>query len=174
LTTSEDHHEPESKEAGEVARLISYLIILAASAWLFFDARALPTSRWEVLGAGAFPQLVFATLALLAAAASVDTLRRLRGAAFAGFGAAASGWLRARYLVFALLALFGLYLAVLPRAGFSWSTFVFLLAAQFLLAPRRPVVLAVLVVLALLFSFGLNTLFDEVFNVFLPRGRWWA
>lgn len=161
-------------EAGGVARLLSYLVILAVSAYLFFDARALPTSRWDVLGAGAFPQLVFALLALLAVIALVDALRKLPGAAFAGFGAAAVQWLRARHLVVALLVLFALYLAVLPRAGFSWSTFAFLLAAQVLLAPRRPVVLAVLVVLALLFSFGLNTLFAEVFNVFLPRGRWWA
>lgn len=166
--------EPERREAGEIARLLSYLVILAVSVWLFFDARALPTSRWDVLGAGAFPQLVFATLALLAVVASADALRKLSASAFADFGAAAAGWPRARYLVIALLALFGLYLAVLPRVGFTWTTFAFLLAAQLLLAPRRPVVLAVLLVLALLFSFGLNALFAEVFNVFLPRGRWWT
>jgi putative tricarboxylic transport membrane protein len=165
---------PEKQEAGGVARLLSYLVILAASIWLFFDARALPTSRWDVLGAGAFPQLVFAVLGVLALVASVDALRRLPRSAFTGFGAATLGWLRARYLVVALLAIFGLYLAVLPLAGFSWTTLGFLLAAQLLLAPRRPAVIAVLLALALLFSFGLNALFAEVFNVFLPRGRWWA
>jgi len=165
---------PEKQEAGGVARLLSYLVILAASVGLFFDARALPTSRWDVLGAGAFPQLVFATLAVLALVAIADALRKLPPGAFAAFGAAAVPWLRARYLVVALLALFGLYLAMLPRAGFSWTTLAFLVAAQLLLAPRRPVVIAALLVLALLFSFGLNALFAEAFNVFLPRGRWWA
>lgn len=67
----------ERKEAGEVARLLSYLVILAASVGLFFDARTLPTSRWEVLGAGAFPQLVFALLALLSLVALADALRKL-------------------------------------------------------------------------------------------------
>lgn len=170
MTTGPETAADKRGEAGEVARLLSYVAILAVSAWLFFEAGSLPTSRWDVLGAGAFPQLVFGVLALLALAAIVGALRGLRPAALADFGAATLGWLKRRYLVVALLALFGIYLAVLPLAGFSPATFVFLLAAQFLLLPRRPRTIAVALVLAVVFSFGLNELFASVFNVFLPRG----
>lgn len=160
------------KEAGEVARLISYIVVMAGSLYLFFDARALPTGRWEVLGAGAFPQLVFAVLALLAAAAAFGSLRSLSRPAVLGFAGAAAAWLRARYLVIFTLALFGLYLVAVPLAGFSWATFGFLLVTLLVLSPRSPAAIAAAVILALVFSFGLNLLFAEVFNVFLPRGGW--
>jgi hypothetical protein len=164
--------EPESREAGEVARLLSYVVVLAASVFLFFDARALPSSRWDVLGAGAFPQLVFAVLGLLAAIAALGSLRSLHGPAFTGFAGAAAAWLRARYLVVLVLALFGVYLVVLPLAGFSLATFGYLLVSLVLLSPRSRTALMLALIIALIFSFGLNALFAEVFNVFLPRGGW--
>lgn len=160
----------EREEAGEVARLISYVVILAVSVFLFFDARGLPTSRWEVLGAGAFPQLVFGLLSALSGLAIVGSLRKLSLAGVTGFAGAAAGWLRKRYLVLVMAACFGVYLLAIPRFGFSVATFVFLLATQLFLAPRRWTSLLLALVIALLFSFGLNALFAEVFNVFLPRG----
>lgn len=162
--------EQERAQAGEVARLLSYAVILAASVFLFFDARGLPTSRWEVLGAGAFPQLVFGLLSALCALAIVGTLRKLNLAAVRGFPAAALGWLRTRYLVLVMAACFGLYLLAIPPLGFSVATFVFLLATQLVLAPRRWTSFLLALGIALLFSFGLNALFAEVFDVFLPRG----
>ena len=158
------------EEAGEVARLISYAVILAVSIFLFFDARGLPTSRWEVLGAGAFPQLVFGLLSLLSGLAIVGSLRKLSLSGASGFAAAAAGWLRSRYLVPVMAACFGAYLLAIPQVGFSVATFVFLLAAQLVLAPRRWTSFLLALGIALLFSFGLNALFAEVFNVFLPRG----
>lgn len=160
----------EREEAGEVARLISYAAILAVSIFLFFDARGLPTSRWEVLGAGAFPQLVFGLLSALSGLAIVGSLRKLSLAGARGFAAAAAGWLRRRYLVPVIAACFGGYLLAIPQVGFSVATFVFLLATQLVLAPRRWTSFLLALVVALLFSFGLNALFAEVFNVFLPRG----
>lgn len=160
----------EREEAGEVARLISYAAILAVSIFLFFDARGLPTSRWEVLGAGAFPQLVFGLLSALSGLAIVGSLRKLSIAGASGFAAAAAGWLRRRYLVPVIAACFGGYLLAIPQVGFSVATFVFLLATQLVLAPRRWTSFLLALVVALLFSFGLNALFAEVFNVFLPRG----
>ena len=121
--------EPESREAGEIARLLSYVAVLAASVFLFFDRGPRWQRRWDVLGAGAFPQLVFAVLGLLAAIAALGSLRSLHGPAFAGFAGAAAAWLRARYLVVLVLALFGLYLVVLPLAGFSLATFGYLLVS---------------------------------------------
>lgn len=160
----------KDKEAGEVARLLSYVAILAVSVWLFFEAGTLPTSRWDVLGAGAFPQLVFGVLGLLALTALVGALRRASGTAVAGFGSATLDWLKRRYLVVCLLAFFGLYLVLLPVFGFSPATFVFLLATQLVLMPRSVKTVVVALVIALAFSFGMNELFSSVFNVFLPRG----
>lgn len=164
--------ETGRREAGEVARLLSYLAIMAGSLYLFFDARSLPTSRWDVLGAGAFPQLVFAVLTLLAAGAAIGSLKTVSGSAVRGFAGAVAHWLKAHYLVVFVLVCFGLYLAAIPLAGFSWSTFGFLLVALLVLSPRSPMAIVTAVILAAAFSFGLNLLFAEVFNVFLPRGGW--
>lgn len=160
----------DKNRAGEIARLVSYLAIMATSIALLVDARAIPTSRWEVLGAGAFPTLVFGILIVLSAFSIIGALRKLGTRALVGFAAAASAWVRTRYLVFVLFGLFGIYLLAIPRLGFSIATFTFLMVAQLVLAPRtgRTVILAL--VISLLFSFGLNKLFADVFNVFLPRG----
>lgn len=155
--------------AGGIARLVSYAVILLMSVVLFLDANGLPTSRWEVLGAGAFPQLVFGLLIVLSFAAIVDGVRKLPAGAAGRFPGATAQWLRKRYLVVIMFALFAVYLIALPFAGFSWATFAFLMVAQILLSPRTPKALLLSLVIALVFSFGLNTLFGQVFNVFLPR-----
>lgn len=168
--------QPAANTAGlTLARLIVDGAILLASVALFFNAGQLPTSRWEPLGAGSFPQLVFALLALLAALSAVESLRALL-AADAPFkqdspGALAIRWCREHYLVPLLFVLFSLYVAAVPRFGFTLSTFGFMLTAGLLLAPRTPRAWCIALVLTIVFSFGLNHLFADVFNVFLPRGR---
>lgn len=160
------------QEAGEVARLISYAVLLGAAVLLYFEATALPTSRWGVLGAGAFPKLVLGALAILALVAIVESVGKLRVAGWPGFGWAVAWWLRARRLVIILFVLLAVYLWAIPWVGFSIATFVFLLVAQALLAPRTWFAAGVGLVIAVLFSFGMNWLFAEVFLVFLPRGAW--
>ncbi len=162
----------ERKEAGEVARLISYAVLLVTAVLLYVEATGLPTSRWGVLGAGAFPKLVLGALAVLALVAIIDSVRKLRAAGWPGFGWAVVWWLRARRLVIFLFVLLAVYLWAVPWVGFSIATFVFLLVAQTLLAPRTWFAAGVGLVIAVLFSFGMNWLFAEVFLVFLPRGAW--
>lgn len=160
---------PQTNGAGAVARLLSYVLFLILSGVLFFDARELPTTRWEVLGAGAFPQIVFAVLAGLCALAFIDEVRRLPDGAIAAFFPAAVQWCRVNHLVIAMFALLAIYLIALPIVGFSWATFAFLIVVQALLSPRTPRALLIALAIAVIFSFGLNALFAEVFNVFLPR-----
>lgn len=162
----------ERREAGEVARLVSYVLLLVAAVLLYVEATGLPTSRWGVLGAGAFPKLVLGALAILALVAIVDSVGNLRAAGWPGFGWAVAWWLRARRLVIFLFVLLAFYLWAIPWLGFSIATFVFLLVAQALLAPRTWFAAGVGLVIALFFSFGMNWLFAEVFLVFLPRGAW--
>lgn len=158
------------REAGEIARLLSYIVILVASAGLFLAADAIPASRFEQLGAGAFPQIVFAAIALVSMVAIIDALRRIPSPAYRRFGAQTVGWAKTRYLVFISLSSLTIYLLAIPYLGFSIASFIFLFGLQTVLMPRQPKTILVAAVTALVFSFGLNWLFAEVFMVFLPRG----
>ena len=163
---------PEGRaEAGELARLASYAVLLAAAVGLYIAAGALPSSRWEPLGAGAFPKLVMALLAGLCAIAVAGSLRRLSRAGLPGRGAAlARDWIRLHRLVGWMFVLLAAYLALLRPLGFAPATFLFLLAAQLTLAPRGRTKWIAAPLVALAFSFGLDWVFGEVFNVFLPAG----
>ena len=159
------------QESGEVARLLSYVALLAVSAGLLIEARGIPTSRFEVLGAGAFPTLVHGVLILLLLAAIAGSLRILPGDAYGRVAARFTGWVRARRLVFALFGCLALYLWFMPVIGYTISTFAFLAVLQITLAPKTRRSVAIALLLAVIFSVGLNWIFAEVFNVFLPRGR---
>ena len=158
------------EEPGEVARLLSYIALLAVSAGLFLEARQIPTSRFEVLGAGAFPMLVHGTLIVLLVIAIAGSLRRIPADAYGRVASQVGGWVRARRLVFAVFACLAAYLWFMPVVGYPIATFAFLAVLQFTLAPKTRRAAAITITLALIFSFGLNWLFAEVFNVFLPRG----
>lgn len=158
------------KGSGDIARLLSYVVLLATSGGLFWEATTIPTSRFEVLGAGAFPMLVHGCLILLLASAIISSLREIPAAAYARFAEDFQAWLMARRLVFVLFVCLGLYLAVMPVIGYPIATFVFLVVLQFWFAPKTKTAALIVLVLAIVFSVGLNWLFDEVFNVFLPRG----
>ena len=160
--------EGGSGRSAEVARLVSYLVLVAAAIALFVVAGDLPSSRWEPLGAGAFPRLVLGVLAGLGTLAALDAVRRVaRGG---GHPPDLAAWLKRHRLVLALFVLFAAYLALMRPLGFPLATFAFLLLAQLLLAPATWTARAVVLVVAIVFSFGLNALFAEVFRVFLPRG----
>ncbi|MFO8126242.1 tripartite tricarboxylate transporter TctB family protein [Yoonia sp.] len=158
-------------EAGEVARLLSYIALLAVSAGLFLEARTIPTSRFEVLGAGAFPMLVHGVLILLLLSAIAGSIRMLPAEAYGRFVSQIGQWARARRLVFVVFGCLGVYLFTMPAIGYPIATFGFLLVLQITFAPKTRKAIAIAISLALIFSFGLNWLFAEVFNVFLPRGR---
>ena len=160
----------EAKEAGEIARLLSYIVLLLASFGLFFVASGIPTSRFEKLGSGAFPQIVFAAIAFVAVIAIIDALRKIPRQAYGRFAVQTRGWVRGRYLVFIILGALALYVLAIPIIGFSIASFVFVFAVQVILMPRRTKSVVIAFVIALIFSVGINWLFAEVFTVFLPRG----
>lgn len=164
-----------SRTRSEFARLVSYIVFGLGSVYLSLRASELPTSRWEPLGAGSFPQLVFAVLAGLCLIAAIRAIIDIRKAGqLDGLMSAFGGWLKVRRISFALFGLLVVYLGFLPIAGFSLATFVFLLITQLLIAGISKKTLIQSVIAALIFSVGLNLLFAEVFNVFLPRGMLFA
>jgi hypothetical protein len=157
-------------EVGEIARLLSYILLLLASVGLYVSATAIPASRFEKLGAGAFPQFVFAGIILLSLIAIIDAVRKIPRAAYADFGTQTTHWVKRRGLVFICLAALAIYIALIPRLGFSIASFLFVFGLEIILMPRRPMTLLIGALIALAFSFGINGLFAEVFTVFLPRG----
>ncbi len=158
-------------ESGEIARLISYGVLFALSAVMFVEAAGIPVSRFESLGAGAFPMMVHGCLMALLAGAMIGSVRRIPRVAYPAFGSAVRLWIVERRLVIGVFAGLAVYLAAVPVVGFSIATFAFLLVIQFVLGPKTRKAIAIGVALSVIFSFGLNWLFAEVFNVFLPRGR---
>lgn len=176
-TPQDDNAVPDGSDgqraaaSAELAKLVSYAVFLATAVALYVVATGLPTSRWEPLGAGAFPRLVLALLGILCIAAMAGSARKLvRLGAPHDIGRRARTLLVANRLVVVVFVLFAAYLAVLRPLGFAIATFAFLLLAQLAIAPRRWQSLAIALAVALVFSFGLNWLFASVFTVFLPRG----
>ncbi|WP_249030802.1 tripartite tricarboxylate transporter TctB family protein [Roseinatronobacter thiooxidans] len=168
---SDDRKQMLTQESGEIARLLSYVALLAISVSMFLEARTIPTSRFEALGAGAFPMLVHGLLSLLLISAIVGAIRRIPADAYARFASQFVLWVQARRLVLFLFLCLIVYVAAMPVVGYPITTLVFLLVLLLTLSPRTKTAVALSVVLALVFSYGLNWLFAEVFNVFLPRGR---
>ncbi|PKR51906.1 tripartite tricarboxylate transporter TctB family protein [Thalassospira marina] len=160
-----------TRARNELARLVSYLVFGGIAVFCAWRASSLPASRWEPLGAGSFPKLVFIVLAVLCLFAVLRSLVEIhRNGGMPEAVYAFGRWLRIRRVSFAIYGLLVVYLAVLPVLGFSLATFGFLLVTQLLIAgvTRKTVIQSIIA--ALVFSFGLNALFADVFNVFLPRG----
>ncbi len=162
---------PNELAAFELCKLASYVAFAVAAGVLYVVATGLPTSRWEPLGAGAFPRIVVALLGLLCLAAMVESVRKLRVLGLpSGFGRTARQAVVSHRLVIFVFATFAVYLLLLRPLGFSIATFLFLFVAQMIAARRTKWTALVALCIAVVFSFGLNYLFGEVFMVFLPRG----
>ena len=102
--------------------------------------------------------------------AQPDALRQIPRHAYGDFAAQAVAWAKRCYLVFVCLGALTAYLLVIPVLGFSIASLIFLFVLQVILMPRTPKSIVLAAVVAVVFSFGLNWLFAEVFTVFLPRG----
>jgi hypothetical protein len=158
------------QEAGEIARLLSYVALFLGSVGLLISARSIPASRFESLGAGAFPTIVFGLIALVSAGAIFGAMRDIPKAAYGQFLSQTVAWARRCYLVFVSLGAFTVYLVAIPILGFSIASFIFLFCLQLILMPRSAKSILLALIIAVVFSFGLNWLFADVFTVFLPKG----
>lgn len=153
-----------SRAGGNRPRLVAYAALGLGSLGLFFQALSLPASRWEPLGAGTFPAIILGLLIALCALGAVTEAMARRET---GPGIVAS--ITSHRLAIVTFVAFAAYIVLLPVLGFGLATFGFLLVAQIWLAPATWTARAVSLVLAITFSFGLEWLFAEAFNIFLPR-----
>lgn len=152
------------RNQGDRSRLIAYIVLLLGSVGLFFVALQLPASRWEPLGAGTFPGIVLVLMIILC---GFGIAQEMRFRPRSGPGLGATLW--SYRLVIFTFAAFAIYTFALPLFGFGLSTFVFLLVVQFGLAPSTWTARAIALVIALVFSFGTEWFFKDLFGIFLPR-----
>ena len=149
------------------------LLMLVAFGYLFWEAMALPESRWEPLGAGTFPRMVLGVLMFLNVVMIIQTARQalseLRYGPRALFDVALRTTLEFR-LVFSVLGAFALFLLLIRPLGFLIAAFLFAFGVQLLLGPRTWRNLVISAIIALVLSVGLQVLFAQVLHVFLPRG----
>lgn len=155
---------PAGRNEGDRSRLVAYIVLLLVSVGLFFVALQLPASRWEPLGAGTFPAIVLALMIILCGFGIAQEARLKPGT-----GATLGATLRSHRLVIFTFLAFAIYTFALPLIGFGLSTFAFLLVVQLGLAPRTWTARAIALAIALVFSFGTERFFADLFGIFLPR-----
>jgi len=167
---SHDNRAPEGAARGSAATHIVFNGLLAILfIFLFARAGTLPSSMWEPLGSGTFPRLVLGILVLFNITIMIQETRRFMAASPLP-AQACRDWIWRHRLMFGMLFLFTLYVFSVPWLGFRWSSLVFLIVAQALLGTRRWHKLAIACVIAIVFSFGIEMLFHNVFIISLPRG----
>jgi len=147
---------------------IAGLAVLAASLALFALTLDLKDNPMVPVGPGFYPRIVLGVTALLSAGLVIGDWLGPRKAAGAPPGP------RANYPLVALsFAAFAIYVVALPGLGFRLGTFLYVAAANALLAPPRGA-RGWLRVLALAAGTSLVTwlAFEHYLSVLLPRGRW--
>ncbi len=174
-----DRPEDDAPQSGAIAgdsALLQFalnLVMLAGFGYLFWEAMALPESRWEPLGAGTFPRVLLGVLMFLNVVMLIQSARQAR--AELGYGPRALfdvAWrtmLEFR-MVFTVLGAFGLFLILIRPLGFVIAAFLFAFGVQMLLGPRTWRNLVISAIIAAVVSVGLQVFFAQALYVFLPRG----
>jgi hypothetical protein len=142
------------------------LVVLAASLVLFWQTLGLKGTALVPIGPGFYPRIVLgltAGFALLLVVLDLFDRSKAkpqpRGANY-----------RAVVLHFAL---FGVYVGLMPGLGFRIATFLYVAAANALMAPpRKPIEWLRVGLLALGTVVATYLAFDIYLTVLLPRGRW--
>lgn len=171
--TSESRATDPQSGGGERARALADIVfnsVLAVGfALLYWQSGHLPSSMWEPLGARSFPRLALGGLIVFNLIVIVVQFRKLAVSPALARGAV-TGWLWQHRLAFALLGLFLGYVIAIHWLGFAWASLLFLLAGQITLGARSPRALIIALIIAGVFSFGIDALFGQVFNIMLPTG----
>ena len=144
------------------------LAVCAASLFLFALTLGLKDNPMVPLGPGFYPRIVLGLAALLSLGLVVSDLLRRKEKAKGP---------PAQKLNYPLVALsfgaFAIYCAALPGLGFRIATFLYVVAANVLLAPPRGAKgWAGTILLGFATAFLAWLVFERYLSVLLPRGRW--
>ena len=141
------------------------LAILIASLVLFWLTLGLKDSPLVPIGPGFYPRIVLGVTAALSALLVVSAVlspERPTAGPTLDYG-----------MVVAMFAAFGLYVGALPFLGFRVATFIYVAAANALLAPPRGARdWARTALVALITAAATYYVFEHYLTVLLPRGRW--
>ena len=154
---------------------VAGLICLALSFGLLYLTRGLPQSSMVPVGPDFYPRIVLAVMAVLSMMLiAADVLAGWRGGQGGTSAEAAVTPEKRNYrLVAVTLAVFAVYVLLLPYLGFRVATFVFVAALQVVLGEPRGWRRWVYVVVAALATVIVTYLaFETYLSVLLPRGRW--
>jgi hypothetical protein len=141
------------------------LAVLIASLVLFWLTLGLKDSPLVPIGPGFYPRIVLGVTAALSALLVVSAVlspKRPTAGPTLDYG-----------MVVAMFAVFGLYVGALPFLGFRVATFLYVAAANALLAPPRGARdWARTALVALITAAATYYVFEHYLTVLLPRGRW--
>lgn len=143
------------------------LVLVAASAVLYWQTIGLPAAALVPLGPAVYPRSVLMLLAALGVAlVAFDALGRRRG----GTKPRAAG--RTDYGgVLITFGVFAAYVVVLPLLGYRLATFLFVGGMQAALKRPKPRDLAFLIGVALGTTIVTHYAFEVYLQILLPRGR---
>jgi len=149
---------------------IAGLVCLALSLALLYLTGGLPRNPLVPIGPEFYPRIVLVITAVLSVtlvAADAFAARRGREVPAAAAGKRNYG------LVAVTFAVFGIYVALLPLAGFRIATFIFVAALQVVLEKPRGSRGWCVVLIAAAATVAVTYLAFEVYlSVLMPRGSW--
>lgn len=152
---------------------VFWLVVAVGMYYASFSIRvlAIGTGSTTFVGSGFMPRLVACGMILLSAIIIWQTWKKIHASCDASDG---KGQLtaRERYLpVFASLALFIVYIALMEFVGFVTMTALYLFGQMSILATpehRKPVLF---IIVAVVGAVAINYTFVEVFQLMLPESR---
>jgi putative tricarboxylic transport membrane protein len=143
--------------------------LLAFCGWLYANLDKIPANPFVPIGPAFYPRfLLLLTIALTLALILQEVFTEPRKKERATF----RSWLKDYRPTLLSFCLFCLYVLLLPKLGFLFSTILFVSSLQWLLGrPLRRRLLG-----SLLIGVGTSlvtyTVFEKYLHVFLPRGAW--
>jgi len=152
-------------------------IIIAFSAFMYYQADLLPPPLFGTLGAAMFPKIVLALLFLAGGGLILQCLvKERRGTVEAKTTLAKKvekinkGLIDYEWVILSFFCFF-CYVLLMDFFGYLPSTLIFVPSLMWLIGPRTKGSLWVIVITTLIMTFGLYHGFTTFFDIFLPEGR---
>lgn len=144
------------------------LAVLLGTIVLAIDSRSIPApSSWQTYGSALMPQILLGVLGVLGTALLIKSF--LPGAVNGSpVFPELLGFVKRNSHILMLFILFGIYVFVLPLAGYLWATGGFLLSALSLLYVRTVRRALVAIVLAIVVSALIYAIFHYGLRIRLP------
>jgi len=143
--------------------------LLIFSGWLYTNLDKIPDNPLVPIGPAFYPRLLLLLTISLSLALIVQQLfsQRQKKA-----GVTFSRWLKDYQSTLVAFAIFFLYVLLLPRLGYLFSTILFVSSLQWLLGQPLWLRLPGSLLIGVGTSLITYTVFEKYLHVFLPRGSW--